>query len=277
MLIPFLLSAISYQDPAPIVLPLWTGGAPGFENRRNEPELKKDWWVKNIHNPSLTVYLPPKGTANGALVVIAPGGGHRELVFDAEGRDAALFLNKLGVAAAVLKYRLAREEGSPYKLDVHMPQDAARAMRLARSKAAEWSIDPDRVGILGFSAGGEVVSAVAYRDGNGAPNAADAVDRLSSKPNYQMLVYPGPLFIPQEIPATAPPTFLVVSNDDGATNVVVALLQGLRKAKVPVEAHIFAMGNHAFNMGYRSEFASVKGWPSRMADWMQDRGYLKPK
>jgi len=98
---------------------LWPNGAPGFENRRNEPQLAKDWWIRNIHNPSITVYLPPKEKATGAAVVICPGGGHRELVFNAEGRDAAVFLNSIGVTAFVLKYRLAREENSPYSLDKH--------------------------------------------------------------------------------------------------------------------------------------------------------------
>src|SRR5207253_10909373 len=107
----FLLMPIALQaQTEPAIIPLWPNGAPGFENRRNEPEQAKDYWVKNIHNPSLTVFLPPKEKATGAAVVIAPGGGHRELVFNAEGRDAAVYLNSIGVAAFALKYRLAREE-----------------------------------------------------------------------------------------------------------------------------------------------------------------------
>src|SRR3954468_19236915 len=119
----------------PLVIPLWKNGAPGFESRKNEPEEAKDYWVKNIHNPSIAVYFPPKEKATGAAVVICPGGGHRLLVYNAEGVDPALFLNNLGVTAIVLKYRLAREENSPYKLDKEMPQDAYRAMRLVRSRA----------------------------------------------------------------------------------------------------------------------------------------------
>src|SRR5688572_12933474 len=117
-LLPCLLLTASLTQ-TPQVIPLWTSGAPGFESRRNEPEEKKEYWVKNVHNPSLTVFLPPKELSNGAAVVVVPGGGHRLLVFDAEGRDAALYLNTLGVTAFVLKHRLPREEGSPYKLDVH--------------------------------------------------------------------------------------------------------------------------------------------------------------
>src|SRR6185295_17393073 len=130
----------------------------GFENRREEAQVAKDYWVKNIHNPSITVFLPPKEKATGAAVVICPGGGHRELVFNAEGVDAAQFLNSIGVAAFALKYRLGREPGSPYSIQEHARADGLRALRLVRSRAAEWGVDPARVGIMGFSAGGEVVS-----------------------------------------------------------------------------------------------------------------------
>src|SRR6185437_13078682 len=138
----------------PRQIPLWPNGAPGFENRRGEPELAKDYWVRNIHNPSITVYLPPKEKATGAAVVICPGGGHRLLVFKAEGDDPARYLNSLGIAAFVLKYRLAREEGSPYSLEKHPREDGQRAMRLVRSRAQEWGLDPNRIGIMGFSVGG---------------------------------------------------------------------------------------------------------------------------
>jgi acetyl esterase/lipase len=145
--LPFLAEA---EEP-PQQIPLWPNGAPGFENRRNEPEQARDYWVKNIHNPSITAYLP-SGKATGAAVLICPGGGHRELVFDAEGRDAAVYLNSIGVAAFALKYRLGREPNSPYSVQKHPREDAYRAMRLIRSRAKEWNIDPNRVGILGFSA-----------------------------------------------------------------------------------------------------------------------------
>src|SRR6266700_5637142 len=133
----YLFPVMTLAQEKPVQVPLWQNGAPGFESRRYEPEQAKDYWVKNIHNPSITVYLPPKEIATGAAEVIAPGGGHRELVFNAEGRDPAVFLNSIGVAAFALKYRLAREVGSPYKLDTVVPQDAYRAMRLVRSRANE--------------------------------------------------------------------------------------------------------------------------------------------
>jgi acetyl esterase/lipase len=259
----------------PLVVPLWEKGAPGFEKRRDEPEQAKDWWVKNIHNPSLTVFLPPKEKATGAAVIVAPGGGHRELVFNAEGKEPAEYLARLGIAAFALKYRLAREDGSPYRLDVHPQQDAYRAIRLVRSRAAEWGVDPKRVGMLGFSAGGEVVSLVAYGKGDGDPGAPDPIDRLNGKPDFQMLVYPGPLGIPEIIPPDAPPAFFLVANDDGATRNIVQLINKYRQARVSMEAHIYAQGQHAFNMGNRSKLTSIITWPQRMADWLSDNGWMK--
>ncbi|HEX8040951.1 MAG TPA: alpha/beta hydrolase [Chryseosolibacter sp.] len=259
----------------PSVIPLWKDGAPGSEARRNEPEQAKDWWVKNIHNPSITVFLPPKEKATGAAVIVCPGGGHRELVFNAEGVDAAEYLNSIGVAAFVLKYRLAREPNSPYKLETDVKADAYRAMRLVRSLAGEWGVDPHRVGILGFSAGGEVVALIAYGDGMGDPNAKDPVDRQNGRPDFQMLVYPGPGFIPETIPSTAPPAFMLAANDDTCcSGPVVDLLTKYRKANVPIEVHIYAQGKHAFNMGKRSQLASIKNFPQRMGDWLSDNGYL---
>jgi acetyl esterase/lipase len=226
---------LSFCQPAPLEIPLWANGAPGFESRRNEPVQAKDWWVKNIHNPSVTVYPAPADKANGTAVIVCPGGGHRELVFTAEGKEAAEFLNTLGVTAFVLKYRLANEENSPYTLEKHVRQDAYRAMRLVRSRASEWHVNPERIGMLGFSAGGEVVALVAYDSGDGNPTAPDPVDKINGKPNFQMLVYPGPGFIPKIIPKDAPPLFMLVANDDPCcSGAVLNLLQGYRAANLPV-------------------------------------------
>jgi acetyl esterase/lipase len=164
---------------------LWPNGAPGFEERRNEPEVAKEYWVRNVHNPSLTMFLPPKEKATGAAVVICPGGGHRELVFNAEGVQPAQYFNSIGVAAFVLKYRLGRETNTVYSIQKHAREDGQRAMRLVRSKASQWSLDPHRLGMVGFPAGGEVVSLVAYNPFEGDPNAADPIDRLSCRPDFQ--------------------------------------------------------------------------------------------
>lgn len=260
-----------------LVIPLWQNGAPGFENRKNEPEQAKDWWVKNVHNPSLTVFFPPKEKANGTAVVICPGGGHRNLGFNGEGVEPAKFLTSLGITAFVLKYRLFREENSPYTID-NAKQDGFRAMRLVRSRAAEWHIDTARLGMMGFSAGGEMVSWVAYDEGKGNANAKDIVDRYNSKPSFQILIYPGPLGIPDSVSSNAPPAFLLAANDDLCCSPpIIELLQKYRKAKVPVEVHLYAKGDHAFNMGNRSTLNSIKTWRQRLADWLKDNGWLDKK
>jgi acetyl esterase/lipase len=271
----FLISFSAMAQPRPGVVYLWKEGAPGFESRKDIPEQAKDYWVRNINNPSITVFLPPEKKANGCAVVVAPGGGFRELVYEAEGVKAAEFLNSIGVAAFVLKYRLPGEENSPYTME-NVQQDAYRAIRLVRYKAKEFDIDKKRVGMLGFSAGGEVVMMVAYDKGTGDLDAADPVDRQNGRPDFQMLVYPGGR-TPAAIPADAPPAFLICANDDeyACDNVTMDLLQKFRAAKVPVQAILLARGKHAFNMGDRSPYSSVKNWPQRMAEWMEDSGFLK--
>ncbi len=275
LLIGFCPLIVSAQEA--LQIPLWPKGAPGFESRRNEPELAKDWWVKNIHNPSITVYLPPKDKATGAAVLICPGGGFRTLVYNGEGKDPALYFNSLGVAAFVLKYRLFREENSPYTYEKDVKADAYRAIRLLRSRAKEWNFDPNRLGMMGFSAGGEVVAAVAYAPGDGDPKAEDPIDRLNGRPDFQILIYPGPLGVPDVVPSDAPPAFLLVSDfDECCSSPVVKLLQGYRNAKVPVEAHVYDKGDHAFNMGYRSTLKSIKNWPQRLTDWLEDYYFFDP-
>lgn len=269
-------SSIAFCQAKVEVITLWPNGAPGFEHLKDTPEEAKDWWVKSVHNPSITVFKAPDSVANGTSVLICPGGGHRVLTFDSEGKNAALYLNTLGITAYVLKYRLARQEGSPYQLDVHPKEDALRAMRTIRARAKDWNVDPDKVGMLGFSAGGEVVSMVAYEKGDGAVNAKDPIDRLNGRPDFQLLVYPGPLGVPDQFPKDAPPAFMVVANDDSCcSEPVVKILNGYRKVGRPVEAHIYAKGGHAFNMGYRTALKTLSSWPQRMADWLLDNGYLE--
>lgn len=262
----------------PLVFHLWENGAPGFESLKDEAEQAKDWWVKNIHNPSISAFLPDPEIATGAAVVIAPGGGHRELVFNPEGRDAARFLNSIGVAAFVLKYRLAKEENSEYTLEKHVKQDIYRAMRAVRSRSDEFGVDENRIGVMGFSAGGEVAAMVAYDKGKEDPSAEDIIDRQSARPDFQILIYPGGAFIPDTIPSYAPPTFLLVAFDDPwCFDSSMEILEKYRQAKISIEAHIYAQGAHAFNMGDRSELKSIHSWPQRLADWLSDNGYLTNK
>ncbi len=265
------LPGMLFSQVQGLEIPLWKNGAPGFENLKDENQTAKDYWIANIHNPSITVYLPPKEKATGTAVIICPGGGHRLLVFGAEGVEPAKYLNSLGIAAFVLKYRLGREENSPYNLEKHPVEDAHRAMRMVRSRAKEWNIDTNKVGILGFSAGGEVVSMVAYNPAPGNPKSKDIIEKFNGKPNFQMQVYPGPLGIPETVPANSPPAFLIAANDDECcSGSTVKILQRYRDAKLPVEAHILSAGGHGFNMGNRSNLEAVKTWPQRMADWLKD-------
>ena len=257
------------------VIPLWKNGAPGAESRRSEKEEAKDYWVKNIHHPSLTVFKPAEGTSNGTAIVVCPGGGHRLLVYTAEGVEPAEFLNKLGVTVFVLKYRLAREDNSPYTLYKVIREDGLRAIRMVRSLSGEYKLDSNKIGMMGFSAGGEVVSAVAYASGTGTKSAKDPVDQLNGRPDFQILVYPGPLGVPEKVPADAPPAFVIAANDDPCCAVSsLNILVRYREANRPVEAHLYAKGDHAFNMGNRSPLKSIQGWPQRLSDWLGDNGYL---
>lgn len=275
-LTPF-IAAVAFQSQ-PIRLSLWPNGAPGSEAHKGEPEQAKDWWVKNIHDPSINVFLPPKDKATGAAVVIFPGGGHNQLVYPPEGTEPAQYLASRGIVAIAVKYRLFREPGSTYTFENATVPDSYRAMRLVRAHASEWGIDPNRVGALGFSAGGENVSGIAFGPGTGDPNATDPVERQSGKPNFIMEIYPGPLGIPSNIGADAPPMFLLISNDDdGHMGAVLDLTNKYRKVKASMEVHILAQGGHGYNMGNRSKLASVNTWPQRMMDWLSDNDWLKKK
>jgi acetyl esterase/lipase len=252
------------------IISLWKNGAPGFESKKNIPEEAKEWWVRSIHNPSLVVYPAPANIATGVAVVICPGGGFRSLVFNAEGSDAAKYLNGLGITAFVLKYRLFRAD-SMYYTEENPKQDIFRAMRLVRSRAKEFNVDTSRIGVMGFSAGGEVAGWVSYHYQESHAVKPDAIDGLTARPSFQILIYPGPLAVPDAVSATAPPTFMLVSNNDECcSEPVIKLLQMHRAAKVPVEVHIYTEGAHGFNMGKRSEFTSLKKWPDRLTDWIND-------
>ena len=271
-----LLPAMLLSADEPQTIPLWPDGAPGFESRKDIPEQAASYWVKSINNPSLTVFLPSKEIASGAAVVICPGGGFRELVFNAEGVDPAKYFNNLGVAAFVLKYRLFRETNSVYTAE-NAREDGLRAMRLVRSRAAGWGVDTNRIGMIGYSAGGEVVSLTTFGETAGLTNAPDAIDRVDARPNFIAEIYPGPLGIPAVLPTNVPPAFLLCADDDRFHAVVVTdLLEKYRQAGVPAELHLYAKGGHGFNQGQRSKLATIKDWPHRLTDWMNDNNILDP-
>ena len=265
--------ALSSAAHAQQVIPLWDKGAPGFESRRDEPEQHQDWWYKNIHNPSLTVFLPPQGKGNGTAVIVAPGGGHRELVFNPEGVEPAQYLASIGISAFALKYRLFREPGSKYTI-TNTAEDIRRAMRTVRARAAEWQIDPKRIGVMGWSAGGEVAALVAYPPVEGTPGASDPVERVSARPDFEILVYPGPFGVPEKVPHDAPPLFLLgAADDEYVADTLFDLTRKYHESGASIETHIYAQGKHAFNMGQRSQYVSIRHWPARLGEWLEDRGY----
>jgi endo-1,4-beta-xylanase len=255
---------------------LWAKGAPGSEGETApevfqagaNPKLPVRFTV--VHYPSIYVFLPAKEKANGMAVVVAPGGGHSQLVMEKEGYDIAEWLNNKGIAAFVLKYRLARAQGSHYTVDGSALPDAARAMRMVRSRAREWGVDPARIGFMGFSAGGEVAALIETRFDAGNDSSSDPIDRASSRPDFAVVVYPG--FRPGTItvPKDAPPTFLVCADNDRSHVVTtVNLYLDLEKQGVSSEMHIYAVGGHGFGM--RQSALPVASWPDRLAQWMVDR------
>ncbi len=263
--------AILIQDNKPSI-PLWPNGAPGSEARRNEPETKPHAWsIGNIYNPSLTVYEPPASKATGTGLIIAPGGGFRELVVGEEGFKPAKLLAEKGITCFVLKYRLVREEGSGLTVEKDAPVDAMRAVRLVRTIAEVYGIK--KVGMLGFSAGGEVVSLATFQ-GKTNPEAKDPVDQVNAQPDFAAWVYPGPVGVPKEFKGTLPPSFMIVAQDDWATQVVLDLTKLYRDNKASYETHILHTGGHGFNLGDRSDKVTVKTWVNRFLDWMGDQGLL---
>lgn len=284
LLATFLLAApVTAADP-PLIY-LWEKGAPGFESRKDEKEVRDkenkatgEYRVTNVHNPYVTVFLPPKEKATGAAVVVVPGGGHRELWVKHEGENVATWLADRGIAAVVLRHRLPREKDSPYKLDVHPLQDGQRALRLVRSKAKEWGIDSNRIGMMGFSAGGETVAMVCRKAAKGDEKADDPIERESAVPSFQALVYPGPLGIRGETltKETAPPSFLLIGDDDGGVSWLVEHYRALKAINVPAELHVYAKVPHGF--GFRpgkATKAPVDAWPERFLEFLVTQGLVK--
>ncbi len=261
----------------PIVL--WPAGAPGA--------------IGSVDIPTLTPYFPEKGKATGAAIIVCPGGGYSHLA-EHEGRPVAEWLNTLGITAFVLKYRLGPRYQHPAPL-----QDAARAIRTVRARAAEWQIDPQRIGILGFSAGGHVASTIGTHFDAGKPGDSDLIERVSSRPDLMILIYPvitmkefthagskrlllgeNPaadlvtlLSNEEQVKKETPPAFLVHSASDAAVPVENSLrfVEALRKAGVPFELHVYERGPHGFGLGGKDPILST--WPARCADWLRLRGF----
>jgi acetyl esterase/lipase len=264
------------QAPAAADIPLWPNGAPGPAAHANDAEIVENSYIRHVHRPSLTVLRADGAHANGVGIIIVPGGGHRMLVWVNEGVMPARALNRFGVTTFVLKYRLAREAGSHYDIARDAAADARRAVRWVRAHAAEYGVDPHRIGLMGFSAGGELVSLVADAPAPAVPDP-DAIDRISARPDFQILIYPGPLGIPASAVAGAPPAFLAAGTlDQCCAMPTITLYQQLRAAHVSAELHLFADTDHGFNIAAHSERLSLAHWPDRLADWLADGGWLRP-
>jgi acetyl esterase/lipase len=276
-------SAPILQEPQTI--PLWEGKAPGAQGTAADDI------------PTLTIYMPPVTTGPMTAVIVAPGGGYRTLSMNKEGRLPASYLNTLGVAAFLLKYRLGPKYHYPIELG-----DMQRAIRMVRARAAEWHIDPARIGVMGFSAGGHLASTASTQFDAGNATATDPIDKASSRPDFSILGYPvitlteawthqgsrsmllgekadpglaRSLSTDQRVTARTPPTFLFHTNADTAVPVEnsVHYFLALRKAGVPAEMHIFKDGPHG--VGLAMQDPALSEWPRVLANWLRASGFLK--
>lgn len=266
---------------------LWPDGAPDAKGTADGDK------------PSLTIYLPAKDKANGAAVVIFPGGGYGHLAMDHEGHQIAQWLNSFGVAGFIVKYRHSRS-GAGYGHPAPL-QDAQRAIRTVRSNAKKWNLKPNRIGIIGFSAGGHLASSAGTHFKQRYSEAKDEIDRASCRPDFMILMYPVASFTEsfthkgsrrnllgenpdaklvrnlsneKQVTSETPPTFLVHANDDKAVppeNSIYFYL-ALKKANVPAEMHIYEKGGHGFGPGVGK--GAVSSWMLRCSDWMRGRGLL---
>jgi len=264
-------------------VPLWTNGAPGSQGKTAPETVTVDGEgehrVAAVNNPTITPYLVRGAKTPTAAIIIAPGGGHQFLSIDMEGYDVAKYLSGHGVAAFVLKYRLAKEKGSTYTIEKDEIGDMQRAIRLVKSRAAEWNVDPQRVGVMGFSAGGQlaVMAAQGYHTGAAAAGA-DQVDQQSDKPAFEVLMYPGGLTpeVIGKVTKDMPPGFLLCGADDRDTisQMLPQLFVAMRKAGVSAELHEYAGVGHGFGLRL-SQHGGVSDWPNLLVLWMDTKGFLQ--
>jgi acetyl esterase/lipase len=287
-----LLALPCVADDKPLTVDVWPGKSPGEKGeigkeRAGEIKAGADFVIKSVTNvtqPTLTVYRPAKDKDTGAAVVIAPGGGYDILAWDLEGEEVAHWLNTIGVTGIILKYRVPRRSGTRFlQPPPQAEMDAQRAISLVRSKAGEWGIDPKRIGMLGFSAGGHLTAWTATNFDQRSYEAADDVDKVSCRPDFTVLVYPAWLVKGNElapdirVTKETPQAFFVHAADDLLVPAQgsVAMFSALRKAGVPAELHVYAAGGHGFGLR-PSRGTAAATWPGLCADWMKARGLLTP-
>ena len=291
-------------DPPPasgnsVVVDLWPGKPPdepggiGAEYVRMSPKLDRSQvevtestrMITNVTKPSVTVCRPAKEKDTGTAVIICPGGGYWNLYWELEGEEVAAWLNSLGVTGVILKYRVPRRPDEPKGEPARRPhQDAQRAVSLVRSKAKEWGLHPDRIGIVGFSAGGHLAVATATRFGKRTYEPVDEIDKVSCRPDFAIPVYSGYLNVKDKdelapglsVPKGTPPMFIAHGGADPISDPLgsVVLYRALRRAGVSAELHVYAGATHDF--GVRKNDNPCSTWTNSCAAWMRDQGFLNP-
>lgn len=268
-------------------IPIWPGAAPDLQPVPG-PETLAKGAITNVTVPTMTVY-EPKGTNTGAAVVVIPGGGFQILAIDLEGTEVCDWLTSRGITCVLLKYRVPSVpyvwqcDCRPHNLTTSVPslEDTQRTLRLVRSRAAEWHIDPHKIGVLGFSAGGYLVAEASTRFKKNLYAPVDAIDKESSRPDFAVAIYPGHLATDNDtlnknvaVPHDAPPTFLLQAEDDYVDGVNQSLVYytALKNADVPVEMHLYAHGGHAF--GLRKTPLPISDWPHLVDVWMRTIGMV---
>lgn len=275
----FLLFSLSIFSQKKDIIYLWPGKVPGELKEKHDPVLdpaRKANEVRfaEITNPAVEIYLPDPSIRNGAGVIICPGGAYRILAYDKEGTEIAAWLNKLGYTAFVLQYRIPdKQEGAL--------QDAQRAIRLVRRNATKWNLDPEKIGIMGFSAGGSLSARTSTLFIKRTYTPVDEVDSLSCRPTFALLIYPAYLdqgpnktLTPElQLTKDTPPIFIFQTADDQYGNSALVMASALRDAKLPVELHILPTGGHGY--GLRPGKPAPDTWPVLAEKWLKD--VLKPK
>ena len=283
-------------SPGHTQVPIWPGAVPDAQpvagpedtGTVKDPLVAGRPWVQvgHVSRPTMTVYAP-KEKNTGAAVVVFPGGGYQILAIDLEGTEVCDWLTSRGITCVLLKYRVPGEglypKSGPYPDSPMALEDAQRTVGLVRFHAAEWHIDPHKIGVLGFSAGGHMVAAMSTHFGRRLYPAVDAADKESCRPDFAVALYPGHLWIDYknfemnpDVPVTSqtPPTFLLQAEDDHVDNVNHSLVYyiALKNAGVPVEMHLYAQGGHAF--GLRRTKLPITGWPQLVETWLGAIGMI---